>query len=153
MEMSGSGTGPVSDNDINLELHVASVIVDDELRVVYISPNLGRGDRYNSRSAICRTGQLSEKIPSVPFEEKVAKVMAADSDVFEDEVVTQNGKHLLIAISSFRIENHRDTQTGAIINMADISALQISEKKFRRLSDVLPQLIWTNDEQGECQLF
>jgi PAS domain S-box-containing protein len=153
MEMRGTGSRHGMDRTIKYSLKTASVIVDEVLQVIYASPNVWNTIDLDSPQKQLDISHLEENFPSIPLKERVTKVIEGDNDVFQEATVTPAGKYFILAISAFRIKNNTEAPKGAIISLSDITALQISENKFRTLSDVLPQLIWTNDEKGDANYF
>ena len=137
----------------NSNLNVASIIVDESLEIIYASPNIWDTIDLRPDSGSLHIEQLKEIFPSVALEEELSKVIDQEKNLFEGLAVTAKGKYCLLAISPLKIKHIKELPKAAIINMSDVSPLHMSEEKFRRLSDVLPQLIWTNDERGNANYF
>src|ERR1700712_1234301 len=149
IEMSSAEYSHRPDEILPYGMKTASVLFDESNKIMYTSPNLWNTIDLDPAPDQINLHQLEEKFPSVSLNEYVTKVIRGEEHVLEEEIITTSGKYFLLAVCALKMQNGGQPSTGAIICLSDISPLQLSENKFRTLSDVLPQLIWTNDTKGD----
>ncbi|HEX3767275.1 MAG TPA: PAS domain S-box protein, partial [Puia sp.] len=134
-------------------LKTATVITDRNLRIIYCSPNtkeiIAPGDSGGSLSF----EKIVETFSLPVLKEHVIKIAKDEEKAIEQDAVLPDGTYCLLNISKFRVSTIPSVPDGIVISISDITPLRLLEKNFRTLINVIPQLIWTNDKQGNANYF
>ncbi|HEV7424124.1 MAG TPA: PAS domain S-box protein [Candidatus Paceibacterota bacterium] len=153
MKMTARGVEDYLEPDKKYSLNSGLVFVDEKFNIIYASPNIWDIIDLNLEHDQGLIDRLEQNFHSIPLKNYIIKSITNQNGIFVEETMSTTGKYFLLAISASNFNNGTALPKAAIISLSDITPLQTSEKRFRTLSDVLPQLIWTNDEWGNANYF
>jgi PAS domain S-box-containing protein len=153
MKVTARGVEDNFETDKKYSLNSALVFVDEKFNIIYTSPNIWETIDLDPGHDQLFIEHLEQNFHSIPLKNYIIKAITDQNGIFVEETISATGKYFLLAISASKFNNGTAVTKAATISLSDITPLQISEKRFRTLSDVLPQLIWTNDERGNANYF
>ncbi|HEY2349321.1 MAG TPA: PAS domain-containing sensor histidine kinase [Puia sp.] len=141
-----------NDNHLN-GLKTATVITDRNLDVIYCSPNTPEIIAIDREKESLSFSKIVETLSLPVLKDLATKITRDEEKVIEKEAVLPNGTYCLLNISKFQVGLESNILDGVVISISDITPLRTLENNFRTLSNVIPQLIWTNDIQGNANYF